>query len=111
MNLPLAVTFIFVSSIFGAFSTLLFKMGSLLRINLKNKKMIGAVLLAGVSFFFYLRALQQAPLTFIYLTASISYIWAIILARLVLHERITKYKIIGISLICLGIISLYVPWS
>ncbi|HLC90262.1 MAG TPA: EamA family transporter [Candidatus Nanoarchaeia archaeon] len=107
MNVALALMFILISSIFGAFSTLLFKLGAGLKINLQNYKLMGAFILAGVSFVFYIYALQQASLTFIYLTASISYIWAIILAKTVLKEQINKYKIIGISLILLGIVVMH----
>lgn len=107
MNSELALLLIFISSIFGAFSTLFFKLGAAQKINLKNKKLIAAVVLAGFSFVFYIYALKQAPLTFIYLTASISYIWAIILAKVILKEEINKYKIIGMILLLTGIIILH----
>lgn len=104
MNLLLAVILILISSVFGAFSTLFFKLGAMLDLNFKNKKLFAAFVLAGISFIFYIYALKQAPLTFIYLTASVSYIWAVLLAKLVLKERLTKSKIIGIVFIFLGII-------
>ena len=102
-NLIGAIILIFISSIFGAFSTLNFKLGSHHKINLKNKHLIYAVSLAGISFFIYLHALKLAPLTFIYLTASISYIWAVLLGKYALKENINQEKIVGIILIVLGI--------
>jgi drug/metabolite transporter (DMT)-like permease len=108
MNVGLALLFILISSIFGAFSTLLFKMGSALKINIKNYKLMGAFGLAAFSFTFYIYALQQASLTFIYLTASVSYLWAIILAKVVLKEDINKYKIIGIVFILFGIAIMHI---
>lgn len=104
MNFLIAVILILISSVFGAFSTLFFKQGAMLDLNFKNKKLFAAFFLAGISFLFYIYALKQAPLTFIYLTASVSYIWAVILARVVLKENLTKPKIIGIILIFLGIV-------
>lgn len=104
MNLDLAIFLILTSSIFGAFSTLLFKTGAAFKINLKNKKLIGAFFLAGISFLFYLSALKQAPLTFVYVAGSISYIWSTILARAVLKEKINKFKLAGICLIIGGVI-------
>jgi len=98
-----------ISSIIGSFSTLFFKLGASQSINFKNKKLMYAVALAAVSFVVYIYALKQAPLTFIYLTASISYLWVIILARLILKEKINKYKVIGLSLLILGIIFLHLP--
>lgn len=111
MNISLAILFIFISSIFGAFSTLFFKLGASQRINLKNKKLIYAIALAAISFVVYVYALQQAPLTFIYLTGSISYLWVIILARFILQEKINRHKLIGMSLIIMGIIILNFPHS
>ncbi|MEW5896135.1 MAG: EamA family transporter [Nanoarchaeota archaeon] len=108
MNIILALIFIFISSVFGAFSTLMFKLGAAFKVNFRNKKLIWAVTLAGVSFLFYIYALKQAPLTFIYLIASISYLWAIILAKVFLKEKISKFKIIGICLIFLGIFVIYI---
>lgn len=108
MNANMAMLLILISSVFGAFSTLLFKMGSEFKMNLSNKKMMGAVFLAGFSFLFYLYALKHAPLTFIYLIASISYIWAVILAKTILKEKINKYKIAGVCLVCMGIIILQI---
>ncbi len=107
MNVALALTLILISSVFGAFSTLYFKLGAVNKINLKNKKLGCAFLLAGFSFIFYLYALKQAPLTFIYLTASVSYIWAIILAKTILKERLNYFKLVGITFIIIGIITMH----
>lgn len=106
MNYTLAITFILISSVFGAFGTLYFKLGASYKINFKNIKLMWAVGLSSVSFLFYIYALKQAPLTFIYLTASVSYIWSIVLAKYVLKENINKYKIIGIIFLLVGITAL-----
>ncbi len=108
MNVGLALLFILVSSIFGAFSTLCFKMGSAFRISIKNNKLIYALILSVFSFTFYIYALKQAPLTFIYLTASISYIWAIVLAKTILKEKINRQKIAGMCFIFAGIILMHI---
>lgn len=110
MSLVTGLFFLLISSIIGAFSTLLFKTGSRFKISIRNNHLIGAVVLAAFSFVFYILALQQAPLTFIYLTASISYIWAIILAKSILKEKINRNKIIGVSLIIIGIVVLNFPF-
>jgi len=106
MNSQIAIILILVSSVFGAFSTLYFKKGAAAKISIKNKKLVVAVILAAFSFVFYLYALKQAPLTFIYLTASVSYIWTVLLAKFILKEKFNASKIIGILLIFVGIIVL-----
>lgn len=106
MNYTLGIIFILISSVFGAFGTLYFKLGASNKINLKNTKLMYAVGLSSISFVFYLYALKQAPLTFIYLTASVSYIWSIVLAKYVLKETINKYKVIGIIFLLVGITAL-----
>ena len=103
MNSSVALTLILISSVIGAFSTLYFKIGSAHPINLKNKKLGLAVLLGGVSFIFYVYALKFAPLTFIYLTASVSYIWTVLLAKIALKENLNPMKLVGIFLILIGI--------
>ena len=104
MNISLAILFITISSVFGAFSTLYFKLGAAQKINLKNKKLGSAIILAGFSFIFYVYALKQAPLTVVYLTGSVSYIWVIILAKTILKERLNYLKLIGIGLIITGVV-------
>lgn len=103
MNSSAALTLILISSVIGAFSTLYFKIGSGFPINLKNTKLGLAVLLGGISFIFYVYALKFAPLTFIYLTASVSYIWTVLLAKMVLKENLNSLKLVGIFLILVGI--------
>ena len=44
--------------------------------------------------------------TVLYPMASIGYIWSLLLANRFLGERITKKKLFGIGLICLGIMLL-----
>ncbi len=108
MSSQIAIVLILISSVFGAFSTLYFKKGAAGSISIKNKKLVLAVLLAAVSFVFYLYALKQATLTFIYLTASVSYIWTVLLAKFILKERFNTSKIIGILFIFIGIIVLQI---
>jgi len=83
---------------------LFFKKGSAKAISITNINLIKAVSLSACSFTLYVYALQTAPLTFIYLTASVSYIWTILLARYALKEVINDYKKVGIFLIVFGII-------
>ncbi|MBI2102591.1 EamA family transporter [Candidatus Woesearchaeota archaeon] len=104
MNQSVAIILILISSVIGAFSTLYFKIGSSRPIDLKNTKLGLAVLLGGLSFIFYVYALKFAPLTFIYLTASVSYIWAVVLAKFALKEQLNKHKLLGVALIMLGIV-------
>ncbi len=108
MNLTLALLFILISSIIGSFSTLFFKLGAGKPINLNNSNLGWAVLLASFSFLFYIYALKQAPLMFIYLTASVSYVWAILIAKIFLKEKINKYKVIGLILLLIGIVFLQI---
>jgi len=111
MNLVLGLGFLFIASIFGAFSTLSFKLGSAHKINLKNKHLILAVILAVFSFYFYVSSLKHAPLIYIYLMSSVSYIWAVILAKNVLKEKITRNKIFGVIYIILGMVLMNLPFN
>ncbi len=61
----------------------------------------GACYIAG--FIFWLGVLNILPLSIAYPASSIAYIGVIIASSIFLSEPITLFKLIGISLICLGV--------
>jgi len=97
-----------VSSILAAFGQLGLKFGSM-----KLKKTFQAVmtnyaLLAGVFFYVaasavFIIALRGGELTILYPIAALNYIWVSLLAKKYFHEELNHYKIIGITLIIIGV--------
>ncbi|MFC1686798.1 EamA family transporter [Nanoarchaeota archaeon] len=109
----LAVGLMLLSILIGTPSSLFFKKSSVdLSIKnlrtifalVKNKMMIIGLSLLLISFIPYFFALKQAQLSYLYPLVSISYIWTAILGYVFLKEKISKEKIVGISLIILGVI-------
>ncbi|MCR3760936.1 EamA family transporter [Clostridium felsineum] len=49
-------------------------------------------------------ALKYMPLSVVMPMSSITYIWSMIISRIILHEKITKFKITGLTLIIIGVI-------
>ena len=100
----LALILIIVSSIFGSVGLLQFKIASAKKINFKNKHLHFAVILNAISLILYIFALKLAALTIVYLATSISYVWAVLLGKFVLHEKVNQFKIVGVIMIILGIV-------
>jgi len=61
----------------------------------------GSCYIAG--FVFWLNVLKILPLSIAYPSSSIAYVGVILASAIFLSEPITFFKIIGISLICLGV--------
>src|SRR3989338_4204847 len=102
-------TFLFVvlSTIVGALGTMLFKKGaerSSLFQMWKQRVVWGALGLYVVSALFYLLALRKEMVTVIYPLASLSYVWVVVFSVVLLHERITFGKIVGVVGIVLGVV-------
>ena len=68
-----------------------------------------ALLLGGVAFFLgssvlYVLGIKHGQLSVLYPLVSLSYIWALVWARVFFNERFTSRKLAGLCLILLGIL-------
>ncbi len=88
-------------TVLGAFGALFLKEGS--SHILPNKKIIIGVLFYGIAMVIGIAALRFGDLSVLYPINSMTYIWVTILSRYRLGEEINMFKIIGISLIVVGV--------
>lgn len=58
----------------------------------------------GLGAVFWLAVLSRAPLSIAYPILALSYFVVVVEARLILHERVTWKRILGVSIIVLGVI-------
>jgi uncharacterized membrane protein len=70
-----------------------------------NYQLILGLLLYGISALLLIIALKHGELSVLYPIIATSYIWVAILSSIYLNELINTFKIIGISLIFLGVTS------
>lgn len=114
MSKILAVGLVIIATLFGAPAALFFKKGTTnfsirsikLFISSINKMLILGFILFIADFIVYIYALKQAPLSFVFPIASVTYIWIVLLSCIFLKEKLNKYKLIGIALIVGGVIIL-----
>jgi len=89
---------------------ILMKKGMLLESSINLKRIIAnyQIILGGLfyiaSFIFWLNVLKILPLSIAYPSASIAYVGVVLASAIFLAERITVFKIIGLTLICIGVI-------
>lgn len=62
--------------------------------------------LYGLSALFDVILLRYVDYTILYPMTAITYIWSLIISKIFLGEKITKNKIVGVALICLGVVLL-----
>ncbi len=77
--------------------------GGLRYLFLNVKLAVGVLLFLGSSVF-YVLGVKHGQLSVLYPLVSLSYIWALVWARLFLNERFTRSKLVGLCLILLGIL-------
>jgi drug/metabolite transporter (DMT)-like permease len=102
MSYLIPIIVVFLNCILGAFAALLLKKGS--KKGLLNKNTLIGILLYGVGAIIFVICLKFAPVSILYPVTAATYVWSFIFAKMYLGERITKYKILGLCLIILGII-------
>lgn len=62
---------------------------------------VGLFLLSSV---FYIKGISRGQLSVLYPMVSLSYVWAIVWAKLFFHEQFTKQKFMGLGLVLAGVI-------
>jgi multidrug transporter EmrE-like cation transporter len=66
----------------------------------------GVALYIGSSYFFVL-GVREGELTVLYPLVAVGYIWTLVWSRLFFGEPFTRYKFIGLGMICCGIVLLF----
>ena len=97
-----------IACVIGAFASVLMKKASAdFRINLKamlrNKYLLTAVFLYGISTVIFIPALKYGELSVLYPLVATTYIWVAFLSTRYLGEKINKWKWLGILFILIGV--------
>ncbi|NRY55615.1 drug/metabolite transporter (DMT)-like permease [Clostridium acetobutylicum] len=107
MNNVMLILVIIIMTLLGSFGGFCFKKstsGGTIASILTNKFLyIGGFLYVSAAVT-NIYALKYMPLSVVMPMSSITYIWSMIISRIVLHEKITKFKITGLALILVGVI-------
>lgn len=109
-----AVMLVLIGGLIGAFSPTFLKKGAdLIDIRdifsiIKNKNLILGVLFFVTGFAIFIPALKGGNLSVLYPLVGISYIWVCIIATIMLKEKMTSMKWLGILIIITGVA--LIPW-
>ena len=97
---------VLVMTLFGSLGALLLKRGSAKASELKSLVTTPQIWLGGL---FYLAGallniylLRGYSYSIVYPLTSLTYVWSLFLSALLLHEKVTVQKLLGIAAICLG---------
>lgn len=104
-----ALGLVFFTTFTGAFAGFQLKKGSSkFSISIEglflNEGLILGVLLYVFSSIFFIIALKGGELTALFPITSLTYIWTTAIGIKIIDEKLNRYKIIGISLIVLGVV-------
>jgi len=69
-------------------------------------KLLGGVILFGTSSIFYVWSLKSGSLTVLYPMISLVYVWVALWSKMFFSEPLNRYKVIGLTLIVLGVFSI-----
>ncbi len=70
---------------------------------LSNPPLVAGYSLYAVSTVLLVLALRDGELSVLYPILSMTYVWVLLLSLLIFHESINLFKILGISVIVLGV--------
>jgi len=107
MTLFFGILLVIFATLIGAYGAYQLKKGAtILRLNTlyKNKELIRGILCYGGSVFLFIPALRYGDLHIIFPFTALTYVWSLIISAFVLHENVTRIRIIGVLLIMIGII-------
>lgn len=108
MNKYFYICFLFISVFISAISQILLKKSALKKYNSFIREYINPLVIFAYFLFFIavlidLLCLKYVPLSFIPVIETSSYLFIIILSRIIFHDKLSFKKIIGITLIIIGI--------
>lgn len=107
-NKAILIMAILVSTSLGALGQLLFK-SSLLGSGIESILLIAGLAAYGISTIIYLTVLSRTHLSWAYGLNGLSYVFAVILAVVVLHDTVTTLRWMGVAAIAIG--AVLVGWS
>ena len=99
---------VFSASVIGSFGAVFLKLGAL-RIDNKNVlSFVNSRLLIGVALYLgssvvYALGLRGGQLSVLYPLVSLGYLFTLVWSKLFFNEPLTRYKVIGLSLILVGV--------
>lgn len=107
--------FIAFSTVFGIFGQLLLKRGmniisatdsgsGMIQRMVLSPWVIGGLVVYGTGVIFWLLALSNFELSYVYPFASLSYIGIIVGSYFLFRERITMMRVVGIAVIIIGVV-------
>lgn len=91
----------------GALGGTFFKKSSA-KNNKINSYLILGTALYGIGAILNIILLKYIPLTILFPCNAITYIWTTLIAKYVFNENITRYNVLGMSFITLGLCFLYI---
>ena len=103
-----SIVLVIVASFIGSFGAVLLKAGSM-RVKRGIQDMIlNPLIILGcftyvLSSFFFILAIRQGELSFLYPMVALSYVWTLLWSRLVFGEPFTRNKFLGIAMILVGV--------
>ncbi len=111
MNIYLVIFITLVASLMASSSQILFKTGMKKKLGsladmiglLKNRKVLLGFIGYASSLVVYLYALSSSPLSIVYPTFASTFIFVALLSSILLKEKISALRVIGVIVIFLGI--------
>lgn len=103
-----SILLVFGASIVGSFGAVFLKLGAVrtagggLLTFLNSHLILGVSLYLGSSVFYGL-GIRQGQLSVLYPMVALGYVWTLFWARLFFQERFTRQKLLGLSLVLLGV--------
>jgi len=74
-----------------------------------NKNFLIGILFMACSFFAFLAVLSWADLSFVLPATSLSFVITTVGAKFILHERISRIRLAGTLLVCVGVALISLP--
>lgn len=112
MAVILGIILTLIASLIGSVGTVLIKQSydnfavTSLKVFRKNYRfLLGLAIYIGASLITII-ALKFGPVSLLYPIAATSYVWVTLFSKIILDEKINKYKTFGISLILLAVLVL-----
>jgi len=103
-----SILLVFGASVVGSFGAVFLKTGAARTVGggllsfLNGPLALGVALYLGSSVFYGL-GLRNGQLSVLYPMVSLGYVWTLLWARLFFHEQFTAQKLIGLTLVLLGV--------
>ena len=103
-----SILIVFAGSVVGSFGAVFLKLGAArttvggIVAFLNWHLALGVALYLGSSVF-YGMGIRHGQLSVLYPCVSLGYVWTLLWARLFFHERFTRQKLVGLTLVLLGV--------